>query len=236
MLRDHSDGVADCFASDDIDAAQDMNAAVAAEVAPPAIRDNPDVAIAATAGSPVLIDSAGGDSASMSLPGAGIGADVGTTTVFDGAAPDTQVGVQPTQDGFRALVRIDSQDAPERYDYVVGGDAASLRLEEDGSVTVLNADGGTIAYVESPWARDANGVDIPTRYDVSGLTLTQVVQHRGAGYAYPIVADPFWSDAWKVVKCTAAVGAFIAGNLLLATKVRKSAAIAGINAVVKECG
>jgi len=77
------------------------------------------------------------------------------------------------------------------------------------------------------------------------------------------MADPFWSDAWEVVKCTAAIGAFVAGNLLLVTKVRKLGGIAkavnklrgasnaanrykaaialfgevaGINAVVQECG
>jgi len=51
------------------------------------------------------------------------------------------------------LVRIASADAPERYDFVVGEDAASLRAEDDGSVTVLDAAGEPVAYVESPWAR-----------------------------------------------------------------------------------
>ena len=157
----------------------------------------------------------------MALPATGTASDAETTALFDGAARDTQVGVHPTRDGFRALVRIDSEDAPERYDFVVGAHAASLRAEDDGPVTVRNANGHAIGYVESPWARDARGAAIASRFEVDGLTLTQVVAHRGAGYAYPLVADPFWSDAWKVVKCTAAVGAFIAGNLLLVTKVRR---------------
>jgi len=214
------------LADDSSVAVEDMVAAVAAEPGSAGIETNPDVHISATASVPVVSEGATGDIATLGLPTTGSGVVEGGTTVFEGTAPDTQVGVQPTAEGFRALVRIESADAPERYDYVVGNDAAQLREEPDGSISVLNAADEMISHIATPWARDANGVEMPTHYEIEGLKLTQVVEHRAGFYAYPVVADPFWSTAWKVVKCTAAIGAFIAGNLFLITKVRRFGGIA----------
>ena len=49
--------------------------------------------------------------------------------------------------------------------------------------------------MERPWARDANGAEVPTHYEITGTTLTQIIDHRMEPYAYPIVADPFWDTA-----------------------------------------
>lgn len=146
--------------------------------------------------------------------------------MFDGSAEGTQIGIQAIDGGIRALVRLATPEAPERYDYAVTGNAAQLRMEDDGSVSVLDGAGVLTSHIATPWARDAAGSEVPTHFELDGLRLTQVVEHHGASYAYPVVADPFWSTAWEVVKCTAAVGAFIAGNLFLVTKVRKLGGIA----------
>jgi hypothetical protein len=98
--------------------------------------------------------------------------------------------VQSIQSGTRAAVHIDSADAPERYTFGVGGNAARLSINDDGSITILDAADQSIGQIAAPWARDANGVAVPTHYDVDGLTLTQVVEHRGGDYAYAITADP----------------------------------------------
>lgn len=45
-------------------------------------------------------------------------------------------------------------------------------------------------HAAAPWAFDANGTPVPTHYEVQGSTLVQVVDHTGAGIAYPVVADP----------------------------------------------
>ena len=39
---------------------------------------------------------------------------------------------------------------------------------------------------------------MPTRFEVEGRTLTQVVEHRGAAVSYPVVADPrvFRCNLW----------------------------------------
>jgi len=66
-------------------------------------------------------------------------------------------------------------------------------------VLALNADGAPIAQLATPWARDANGRDVPTRFEIDGTTVVQVVEHRGAGFAYGITADPWWNpSSWKI--------------------------------------
>lgn len=42
--------------------------------------------------------------------------------------------------------------------------------------------------IDAPWAVDADGQPLPTHYEISGSTLTQVVDTTGA--TFPVVADP----------------------------------------------
>jgi hypothetical protein len=211
------------LADDSTQAAADMNDAVAAQQAPAAVA--PADTVATDDGAPVF---AAGDAAeaagpavdpttdapvSLTVPADGGGDQTADTTVYDGSGQDNQIGVQQLDNGgTRALVRITSPDAPERYDFQVGGAAARLVLQDDGSVEVLDADGQTIAEVPAPWATDANGVAIPTHYEVDGTTLTQVVEHRGGDYAYPIVADPSF---WHVLKCVGAI-TWVVGTTIFA--------------------
>jgi hypothetical protein len=168
------------------------------------------------------------DVGTLTLEVPGIGRDQApmddTMAVFDGAGADTVVAVQGT-DGLRALVHIDSAQAPERFDFPIGGDVASLRLTASGGVDALNGEGEVIATASAPWAVDANGADVPTRYEINGTTLTQVVEHRDGNYAYGIVADPcftcFLSTAWQIAKCASAITVAIAGVAVPLSKVVK---------------
>jgi hypothetical protein len=118
--------------------------------------------------------------------------------VFEGTAPNTVVAVQDTDQGLRALLHIDSPDAPERFDFPIGGDVVDLRLTPDGGVAALGADGQVIATAPAPWATDANGVAVPTHFEIDGTLLTQVVEHHASHYAYGIVADPWWNPfSWN---------------------------------------
>ncbi len=87
---------------------------------------------------------------------------------------------------------LKAADAPTRFDYVFSAGSA-LQLGEDGFVVVTDADGQYSGAVTPPWALDANGATVPTHFEVNGSTLTQVVRH--AGYAYPVVADPYAGKA-----------------------------------------
>jgi hypothetical protein len=131
----------------------------------------------------------------MGLPANGAGVDTPNGTVFDGAAADTAVVTQATDDGARALVYIADADAPERYRFPIEG-AGSLVLTADGGVAVINADPSKPdGQIAPPWAQDANGTPVPTHYEIDGTTLIQVVEHRSGDYAYGITADPHWGWA-----------------------------------------
>ncbi len=102
--------------------------------------------------------------------------------------------VVPFSDGVQMLTTIASSKAPERFAYgidvPVGG---SVMLVEDGSAVVADRDGITVLTTNVPWAVDANGAAVPTRYEVDGTQLVQVVEHTARDVAYPVVADPtYW--------------------------------------------
>ena len=156
----------------------------------------------------------------MELPAEGedVAAQSSSTALFDGTGDDTAIAVQSTTEGLRALVLIDSQESPERFDFPVGGDVAALRGTEGGGVEALNTDGRVISVAPAPWATDANGVSVPTRYEINGTTLTQVVDHANGSYAYPVVADPSW---WWAVKCGSQIGLFLLQNGFAPAKIVK---------------
>ena len=54
------------------------------------------------------------------------------------------------------------------------------------------------AVIAAPWARDADGAPVPTHYEVTGGTLTQIVDFTPAT-AFPVVADPSVSFGTYVV-------------------------------------
>lgn len=97
-------------------------------------------------------------------------------------------------------VVIHDANAPTRYEFTieVDGEPAVLVVHGD-RVLVQDGSGETVNVIASPWARDANGVEIPTHYQVDGNVLTQFVDHS-ARATYPVVADPRMECNW--LNCT----------------------------------
>lgn len=117
-------------------------------------------------------------------------------TIIYTSDDDASIAVQPLEDGStRFLSVLESKDAPERYEYRFEG--ADLDLQDDGSIIVR--DGDLIAgVIDAPWATDAAGTTVPTHYEVTGDTVTQVVSHTAGDFAYPVTADPWWNPfSWK---------------------------------------
>ena len=96
---------------------------------------------------------------------------------------------------YRASVHISSPNDPEQYEFNVKGASHLLKLF-DGSVQAFNAEGQLVAEIETPWAIDKNGKDVPTYYKTDGATLTQVVEHQKGNYGYGITADPRVKLKW----------------------------------------
>lgn len=116
----------------------------------------------------------------------------GEPVTFDNQNGSASVPVAREDGALQIFTVIEVEKAPTRYTYNVdvptGG--SSLTLLENGGVVILNNDGGFEGVIDAPWAKDANGVSVPTHFEISGNELTQVVEHDGT-QAYPIVADPY---------------------------------------------
>ena len=128
----------------------------------------------------------------------------GTVVYTDSSTSDHTV--QPTTDGFRIhTVLKDTTAGTEVVHPVTLPAGAKLVAEQDmpeagnlpegatatGAAYIVSEEGKVIGGFASPWAKDANGAEVPTKYEIRGNSLIQVIEHRGANTAYPVVADPY---------------------------------------------
>jgi len=142
----------------------------------------------------------GGNSVSIGLPESD-GATQAVSLESGAITYPTDSGVAntviPLADGVQMLTTIAAQDAPTSFSYDIqipqGG---SIALGADGSAEITGAAGNPLVTTTAPWARDADGRAVPTRYEVVGTDLVQIVDHAAGDYAYPIVADPTYRYWW----------------------------------------
>lgn len=74
-------------------------------------------------------------------------------------------------------------------------------------------------------ARTYSGTIVPASATTANIdSATGAVTYRDS--AGRVVAHGFWGNAVKVALCTAAIGAFIAGNAILVLKIRKIGGVA----------
>ncbi|ARF74393.1 hypothetical protein ACPEIF_15710 [Streptomyces sp. NPDC012600] len=130
-----------------------------------------------------------------SLAGAG-------TTVYTDAAASTDIAVQLTADGgARALTSLKDANAPaqQRYELNLPAGTQAVANETGGFDLVRRSDSDgpdvAIGAIDAPWAKDANGKDVPTSYKLNGSTLIQDVEIN-KDTAFPVVADPKVSTGW----------------------------------------
>lgn len=115
--------------------------------------------------------------------------------VAEGNSGEHSVSVIPLADGVQIVVDIASADAPTEYALDVSNvDDVVASLTAAGEVELTNTSGEDLGIVAAPWAYDAQGVEVPTRFAVNGNTIVQVVDHQGGDFTYPITADPKWKN------------------------------------------
>lgn len=108
---------------------------------------------------------------------------------------ESNIVFQEVKDGgHRAIIHVASPTDPIYYEFKVL-EASRLILEENGSVEALDQKDATLAVFKAPWAKDANGLNVPTYFTVDGTKLVQVVEHQNNQFSYGIIADPFWVPA-----------------------------------------
>lgn len=128
-------------------------------------------------------------------------------TVIEGTSTDTDTVVQQLSGGARIIEVINSSDAPKDFPYQVDVPAGmKLVQQSDGSLLIgtqsqvgdivtLDVDG----VIGAPWAVDANGKRVATSYQVSNDGVVTMHVEHSQGVAYPVVADPSYSNGGFLV-------------------------------------
>lgn len=97
---------------------------------------------------------------------------------------------------------ITNASAPSSYSYPMSIPAgATAAAQTDGSITVTGDSGNLVGAMSPAWAVDANGSSVPSHHELSGATVTQVVDSAGT-QAFPVAADPWFGKVLvKKVQC-----------------------------------
>ena len=161
-----------------------------------------NVDLSTNASEGISIDNPTGGDLEIGLPFADTAGDaqvVDGVMVYANSNGSTTTPLVHTDGSVQILTTIAHADAPTAYEYQVSlAPGSTLSAGADGGVAILDAQGGVTGYVEAPWAYDANGATVPTKYEVVGDKLIQVVSHTAVDTVYPVVADPSISFGWKV--------------------------------------
>ncbi|MFJ4188200.1 hypothetical protein [Kitasatospora sp. NPDC089509] len=169
------------------------------------------------------------ESITVGLPGSGRAKGVQTATgtvVYPNAVPHADLAAQVTNTGFRATVTLQDAKAPREYRFPLHLPQGTRPvLQNDGSVSFINENGETQGGIKAPWAKDANGAGVATKFRLDGSTLVQSIDVN-LNTAFPVVADP--SGWWGWLKCSGAIGLFITSNMFVASKVAKAGGVAKV--------
>lgn len=103
---------------------------------------------------------------------------------------DTDTAISYNLTGLETFHYLRSADSPESFviNYNLP-DGASLQASGDGAVAI-DADGEVMLTVLPPFARDAQGSDVPVDLSIDGATMVLNAPHRSEDFAYPIMVDP----------------------------------------------
>lgn len=135
-----------------------------------------------------------------------VGADGGQLTrdgtrVFATSDPGVDLTTTTLTDGMQVTTVTRNAAASTETRYTLGGDVIAT-LSDDGSITLGRRVTGaraaghdwrpviTLGQINAPWARDATGNAVATRYRLEGRDIVQQTDHRAPTTTYPVVADP----------------------------------------------
>jgi hypothetical protein len=151
----------------------------------------------------VTLGSSTASAVAIDLPATGARATKADGRYVLPATDHASLAVAPTPTGTQILVGIDSAEAPASYGFGLEAEAGVRpELTPDGGVDLVDGDGVVSAQVAPPWAIDAEGRQVPTRFELHEGGITQIVDHRVGDFTYPIVADPKVKFCdWKTAVC-----------------------------------
>ncbi len=153
------------------------------------------VSVPADAEDGILLDGKEGFELRIDLPNASEAGDAEEVSdgivAFDNGDGSSTVPIVKDGGSVQIITVIEGPDSPTRYEYEFSlPEGGAMAVTESGAVLITDRNGDYAAAVAPAWATDADGNAVPTHYEVSGSTLTQVVD-ISADTAYPVVADPW---------------------------------------------
>lgn len=115
---------------------------------------------------------------------------------------------------------------------MTGAGTATAAESQSPPQLVVSLTATDVAGINQEIAR-SGGLSLPATTQALVVQGSAVAPATAGGdvLAAPSARSGGWGTAWKIVKCTASIGTFIAGNLLLVTKVRK---LGGVVKVAKK--
>jgi hypothetical protein len=94
------------------------------------------------------------------------------------------------RDGALLMIHLLDARAPHRFEFSTSMPPRwSLRLERDGSVSVLDDVGAAVIFIGRPWAFDSDLQPVRVNYTIENGLLVQNVEAT-ADTGYPILIDP----------------------------------------------
>ena len=94
------------------------------------------------------------------------------------------------EDGALLMIHLLDATAPRRFEFdTTLPDGWTLRLELDGSVSVLDGDGEPVVFIGRPWAFDTDLHPVPVHYSLENGVLEQNISALD-DTTFPVLVDP----------------------------------------------
>lgn len=152
-----------------------------------------------------------GQEVSLGLPQADLVESEGAVSTF--AADDGEsFHAQVTDDGAIQIVNVVEKETDEHKFEIKTSipSGSSWKAVKSGGLELTNRSGEVLAIIGTPWAIDANGKELPTKFAIDGEKITQIVDTEGA--AFPVVSDPsLWWVIGTSALCIAEIGSLAVG-------------------------
>lgn len=113
-------------------------------------------------------------------------------------AIEEKISKNEQRSGVRTMISISDENAPKEYEFtydlpegyclIMGKELNNAEINDD-AIGIVNSEGYAVAIIDSPWALDAKGNTIPTKYRIEGNTVVQEIEFD-KDTKFPVVADP----------------------------------------------
>jgi Protein of unknown function (DUF2599) len=101
------------------------------------------------------------------------------------------VNIENVDGGVRQVIVIKDNNQPNRFQFPMKTpEGFTFKKNPDESVNLTDESGKTILTILKPWARDKNGKELQTYYEVEDKLIVQFINYEGA--EFPVTADPTW--------------------------------------------